>query len=59
MKVNRSSWDIRKSVKNDYDLIALQYARDFGKYIEDLDVYEEFEKHLNENAKILDLGAGT
>lgn len=59
MKVNRNSLDIRKSVKNDYDLIALQYARDFGKYIEDLDVYEEFEKHLNENAKILDLGAGT
>lgn len=59
MKVNRNSLDIRKSVKKDYDLIALQYARDFGKYIEDLDVYEEFEKHLNENAKILDLGAGT
>ena len=49
----------RDSVKKNYDLIAQQYSAEFGKYIEDLDVYKEFEKHLNENAKILDLGAGS
>lgn len=49
----------RESVKKDYDLIAKQYGDEFGKYIEDLDVYEEFEKQLVSNAKILDLGAGT
>ncbi len=49
----------RNSVKQNYDLIAEQYGNDFGTYIEDLDVYEEFEKHLTKDAKILDLGAGT
>jgi len=49
----------RDSVKKNYDLIAKQYSEEFGKYIEDLDVYEEFEKHLTSNAKILDLGAGS
>ncbi len=49
----------RDSVRKNYDLIAEQYGEDFGTYIEDLDIYEEFEKHLLDNAKILDLGAGT
>ena len=54
-----NSEDKRDNVKKDYDLIAKQYAKDFGSYIEDLDIYEEFEKELPENATILDLGAGT
>ena len=59
MNVNASSFDKRQSVKKNYDLIAKQYSEDFGNYIEDLDAYEEFEKYLNPNAKILDLGAGS
>lgn len=51
--------DKRNSVRKNYNLIAKQYGKDFGTYIEDLDIYEEFEKYLLENAKILDLGAGT
>ena len=58
MNINTSKHK-RDSVKKNYDLIAQQYSAEFGKYIEDLDVYEEFEKNLNENAKILDLGAGS
>ncbi len=54
-----NSEDKRNNVKKDYDLIAEQYAKDFGTYIEDLDVYEEFEKELPVGATILDLGAGT
>ena len=49
----------RNSVKEDYDLIAAQYGKDFGTFIEDLDVYEAFEKELPKGAIILDLGAGT
>ncbi|MBR2712715.1 MAG: class I SAM-dependent methyltransferase [Bacilli bacterium] len=49
----------RDNVKKDYDLIAEQYGKDFGTYIEDLDIYQEFEKELPEGATILDLGAGT
>jgi Methylase involved in ubiquinone/menaquinone biosynthesis len=49
----------RDSVKKDYDLIAEQYANDFGNYIEDIDVYEKFEEQLPSDATILDLGAGT
>lgn len=56
MNIDKSK---RDSVRNNYDLIAEQYSNDFGFYIEDLDVYEEFEKYLVKNAKILDLGAGT
>ncbi len=48
----------RDSVRKNYDLIAEQYGKDFGTYIEDLDVYAEFEKKLLKNSKILDLGAG-
>ena len=54
-----SDFKKRESVRKDYDLIAEQYGKDFGTYIEDLDIYEEFEKHLLDHAKILDLGAGT
>lgn len=49
----------RESVKNNYDIIAKQYSAEFGKYIEDLDVYEEFERHLKLGSRILDLGAGS
>lgn len=58
MDINTSKQK-RDSVKKNYDLIAQQYSAEFGKYIEDLDVYEEFEKNLNVNAKILDLGSGS
>ena len=54
-----TSFEKRYSLKKNYDLIAEQYSNEFGNYIEDLDVYEEFEKVLVENAKILDLGAGS
>ena len=54
-----NSKDKKNKVKANYDLIAEQYARDFGFYIEDLDIYEEFEKQLSKGATILDLGAGT
>ena len=40
-------------------MIVEQYSNEFGTYIEDLDVYGKFEQHLVENAKILDLGAGS
>lgn len=53
------NFNTRESVRKNYDLIAEQYGKDFGTYIEDLDVYEEFEKHLLKHATILDLGAGT
>lgn len=59
MEEKLTSKQKRNSVKKNYDLIAKQYSFDFGTYIEDLDVYEEFEDHLVKNAKILDLGAGT
>lgn len=49
----------RDSVKKDYDLIAKQYGKDFGTFIEDIDIYEAFEKELPKGATILDLGAGT
>ena len=54
-----NSADKRNSVKRDYDLIAEQYGDEFGKYIEDLDIYREFEKYLSDGASILDLGCGT
>lgn len=59
MDKNTINSNKRNSVRKNYDLIARQYGEDFGTYIEDLDIYEEFEKYLLENAKILDLGAGT
>ncbi|MDO4747121.1 MAG: class I SAM-dependent methyltransferase [Candidatus Saccharibacteria bacterium] len=49
----------RDSVKESYNLIAAQYGKDFGTFIEDIDVYETFEKELPKGATILDLGAGT
>lgn len=54
-----SSEEKRDSVKKDYNLIAKQYGKDFGTFIEDLDIYEAFEKELPKGATILDLGAGT
>ena len=37
-----NSIDKRNNVKTDYDLIAKQYGEEFGNYIEDLNIYEEF-----------------
>ena len=54
-----SSKQKRESVKKDYDLIAKQYGDEFGSYIEDLDVYREFEKNISKEGTIVDLGAGT
>ena len=51
--------DKRNSVKRNYDLIAKQYSDEFGVFIEDLNIYEEFEKYLNKGAHILDLGCGS
>lgn len=59
MDIIKSSFDKRQSVQKNYDLIAEQYSNEFETYIEDLDVYKKFEQHLVENAKILDLGAGS
>lgn len=59
MDKNTMDSNKRDGVRKNYDLIAEQYGEDFGTYIEDLDIYEEFEKHLLDSAKILDLGAGT
>ena len=54
-----NSEEKRESVKENYDLVAKQYGKDFGTYIEDLDIYKAFEKELPKDATILDLGAGT
>lgn len=54
-----NSTDKRNSVRRDYDLIAEQYGEEFGSYIEDLDIYDEFEKYLPDGGNILDLGCGT
>lgn len=35
-----SSVNKRDSVRKNYDLIAEQYSKEFGTYIEDLDAYE-------------------
>lgn len=51
--------DKRNSVKRNYDLIAKQYSDEYGVFIEDLNIYEEFEKYLNKGAHILDLGCGS
>ena len=46
----------RNSVKEDYNLIATQYGKDFGSFIEDLDVYEAFEKELYRRSRLGYLG---
>ena len=54
-----NSEEKRNSVKRNYDLIAQQYGKDFGIFIEDMDIYKTFERELPKGATILDLGAGT
>ena len=54
-----NSIDKRNNVKTDYDLIAKQYGEEFGNYIEDINIYEEFEKYLKKGTTILDIGAGS
>lgn len=56
---NMTDSEKRESVKKDYDLIASQYSKDFGNFIEDLDIYQVFESYLDKDATILDLGAGS
>ncbi len=50
--------EIRQSVLRNYDLVANDYGRDYGIYIEDKDVYAAFDKQLPQYGTILDLGAG-
>lgn len=59
MEKNITSQQKRGSVRNDYDTIADEYALEFGKLYEDLEVVEEFLSKLKPNSKILDLGGGT
>lgn len=54
-----TSREKRDSVKRDYDMIADEYAIEFGKLYEDLEVVEKFLDKLKPNSKILDLGGGT
>lgn len=54
-----TSQDKKESVKKDYDIIADQYAEEFGKVYEDIEVIEAFLDKLKPNSKILDLGGGT
>ena len=54
-----NSVEKRQSVMKDYDLIAKQYSEEFGTYIEDIDIYNEYEKYLKPGSTILDLGAGS
>ena len=49
----------RESVKNDYNIIANEYADEFGRKLEDIEVIEEFMSKLKQNSSILDLGGGT
>ena len=49
----------RESVKIDYDIIANEYADEFGRKLEDIEVIEEFMSKLKQNSNILDLGGGT
>ena len=53
-----NSNDKRKSVLLDHELIAEQYGDEYGFYIEDLNVYDEFEKRLKPGSTVLDLGTG-
>lgn len=39
-----NSEEKRNSVKRNYDLVARQYSKDFGIFIEDMDIYEAFER---------------
>lgn len=57
--MNENSLEKRNSVKKDYDAIANEYADEFGKEYEDLDVIQEFVSKLEMNSNILDLGGGT
>ena len=52
------SIDKRKTVLIDHELIAEQYGDEYGFYIEDLNVYDEFEKRLKKGTTVLDLGTG-
>lgn len=49
----------RESVKKDYDIIADQYAAEFGRKYEDMEVVSEFMSMLKPGDSILDLGGGT
>lgn len=49
----------RLNVKNDYNLIAKQYAAEFGRTIEDEELVNDFLNKIGEQKQILDLGGGT
>ena len=54
-----NSIDKRNSVKIDYDLIADQYFKEFGKVLEDVDLINKFESYLEKDSLIIDLGGGS
>ena len=56
---NTTSFEKKETVRKNYDIIAEDYANEFGFYTEDLDVYDELAKYLDKNSNVLDLGAGT
>lgn len=53
------SIDKRNSVKEDYDLIADKYCKEFSNVIEDKDIINSFLGDLDYNSKIIDLGGGS
>ena len=59
LKNQINAQDKRKSVQNDYDTVAEDYAVDFGTELEDTDILDEFLVRLKPNSKILDCGGGT
>lgn len=56
---NTTSFEKKETVRKNYDIIAEDYANEFGFYTEDLDVYDELAKYLDKDSNVLDLGAGT
>lgn len=56
---NTTSFEKKETVQKNYDIIAEDYANEFGFYTEDLDVYDELAKYLDKDSNVLDLGAGT
>lgn len=59
MAINKTNIEKREGVRKNYDLIAKQYGKDFGTYIEDLNIYDAFEHYLQDTSIVLDLGCGT
>lgn len=54
-----NSIDKRNSVKEDYNLIANQYCKEFETILEDIDLINKFESYLGKDSSIIDLGGGS